>query len=427
MRLQAAESRHGDVLRGRDHTPEKVDVLVQVMVVDRVDELAAEDAVHVLQVHDHSGLGIECAADGDLDDVVVAVVGGARAEDLAVLLVAPVVAAQDVRGGERGAAGDADVRGHQGSIRKLAPDRGADSGEASQTIKRATSAGSSAGPSTPAMRNIRVSTAPGLMALTRMRCSRPSTARASVRPASPDFAATYAAMPGNFSAPKTPDRLDTMTIVPPRPRIRRNASRLHRNAPRRPAPSCASQSSAVMSANGRFISAAAQWIRESSESRRPNADTTACSSETSVPSRRLSETTFHPRARSWETTSEPMPPEPPVTTAVRVTSRLGPGLARSGPAPHRGPAAGARSHARPRGRGRGTGARRHPGLPRRPARRALRSRLPLRPRATRRGGRRRPGSRPSALRRQPCRRARPSAPRRWSPPTAPSLTAGRGA
>src|SRR5438094_34750 len=316
MRLQAPERRHGDVLRGRDHIPEKVDVLVQVMVVDRVDELAAQDAVHVLQVHDHSGLGIERAADGDLDHVVVTVVGGARAEDLAVLLVAPVVAAQDVRGGERGAAGDADVRGHQGSIRKLAPDSGADSGEASQTTKRATSAGSSAGPSTPAMRNIRVSTAPGLMALTRMRCSRPSTARASVRPASPDFAATYAAMPGNFSAPNTPDRLDTMTIDPPRPRINLNASRLHRNAPRSPAPSCASHSSALMSANGRLMSSAAQWINESSVSSSSNAVTTSRSLETSHPSRRLRETTFQSLARSWATTSEPMPPEPPVTTAA---------------------------------------------------------------------------------------------------------------
>src|SRR5439155_7083757 len=119
------------------------------------------------------------------------VVGRARAEYIAVLLVAPVVTAQDVRRGKCGTTRDANVllRGH-GSIRKLAPVSGADSGEASQTITRATSDGDRAGPSTPAMRSISVSTAPGLIALTRIPCSRPSTASASVIPASPDLAVT---------------------------------------------------------------------------------------------------------------------------------------------------------------------------------------------------------------------------------------------
>src|SRR5256885_13875284 len=124
-------------------------------VVDRVYELAAQDAVHALEIDHHAGLGVERAAHGDLDDIVVPVVGDAGAEHLAVLLLVPVVAAQDVRGGEGRAARDRDMSGH-GSIRKLAPVRGAESEEASQTMRRATSAGERAGPSTPAMRSIAV-------------------------------------------------------------------------------------------------------------------------------------------------------------------------------------------------------------------------------------------------------------------------------
>ncbi len=60
-----------------------------------------------------------------------------------------------------------------------------------------------------------VATLAGLTALTRIPRGLPSTARTSVSPANPDFAATYADILGNFSAPKTPDRLLTLTIVPP--------------------------------------------------------------------------------------------------------------------------------------------------------------------------------------------------------------------
>src|SRR5690348_10387940 len=160
VRREAMEGGQGDVLRGRDNSPHEIDVAVEVAMVHGVDELAAKDAVHVLEVDDHPRGGVERAADRHLDHVVVAVVRGAGAEDLAVLLVAPVVTAQDVSRRKRRAAGDAHLGGH-GSIRKLAPDSGADSPDASQTIMRATSTGASDGPWTPAMRSISVSTEPG--------------------------------------------------------------------------------------------------------------------------------------------------------------------------------------------------------------------------------------------------------------------------
>src|SRR5256885_6367107 len=129
------------------------------MVKDCSEYLPPEHVVDMLQVHHHARLLIDHAANCDLDHIVVAVVGRAGAEDLAILLVGPVLAAQDVSGREGGAAGDAHVGGH-GSIRKLAPESGDDSVEASQTMIRATSAGCSAGPSTPALRSIGVSTGP---------------------------------------------------------------------------------------------------------------------------------------------------------------------------------------------------------------------------------------------------------------------------
>src|SRR5690348_4827621 len=140
MWLQAMKSGERDVLGGRDHAAHKVDVAVQVAMVDDVDELAAEDRVDVLEVDDHAALRVERSADRHLDDVVVSVVRGACTEELAVLRVAPVVAAEDVRRGERRATGDAHRGGH-GSMRKLPPLSGADSGDASHTITRATSAG----------------------------------------------------------------------------------------------------------------------------------------------------------------------------------------------------------------------------------------------------------------------------------------------
>src|SRR5258708_31441663 len=120
MRLQAMKGRQRDVLRGRDHAPHEVDVAVQMVMIDGVYELATEDRVDVLQVDDHAGLSVERSADRHLDHVVVSVVRGARAEDLAVLLVAPVVTTEDVSGGEGGAAGDS-CRGAHVSMRNLPP------------------------------------------------------------------------------------------------------------------------------------------------------------------------------------------------------------------------------------------------------------------------------------------------------------------
>src|SRR3989440_6681597 len=394
VRLQAMKRRHRHVLRGGNHAAQEVHVAIQMAVIDGVDELPAQDAVDVLEVDDHAGLGVERAAHGDLDHIVVPVVGDARPEHLAVLLIVPVVATQDVRGRECGAAGDRHMRGH-GSIRKLAPVRGADSVEASQTITGATSAGERAGPSTPATRSMAVSTEPGLIALTRIPNSRPSTASASVRPARPDLAATYAAMPRNFSAPAIPDRLDTMTIAPPPRRIRRKASRLHRNAPRKPAPSCSSQSRMLVSTKGCLIKTAAQWTSASSDRSWPNALTTWSSSETSQPSLRLSDVTSHRRARSSLTTSPPMPPDPPVTTAVRVIARPPATRIRIGPARRRDSSGGVRLPGPTPGRASGSARSRRRGLRRRRARRETHSRLPLPPPATRRGDTPRPGIRSS--------------------------------
>src|SRR5438874_1842745 len=158
-------------------------------VVDRADEFAPQHVIDVAQVDHHSGVGVDRAADCDLDHVAVPMLVDVITECLAIPFVAPFRSAQHVGRSEGGAPRDAHVGGH-GSILKFAPDSGADSGDASHTITRATSAGSSAGPATPEMRSIGVSTAPGLMALTRMPASRPSTASASVRPARPDLPAT---------------------------------------------------------------------------------------------------------------------------------------------------------------------------------------------------------------------------------------------
>src|SRR4029077_16173267 len=133
VRLQAVKRGERDVLGRRVDVPQKIHVPVQVSVIHRVDDLTVQHSVHVPEVDDHAGRRVQGAADGDFDDVVVPVVGDAGPEHLAVLLVAPVMPAQDVRRGECGTPGDAYVRSH-GSIRKLAPETGAASCEASQTI-----------------------------------------------------------------------------------------------------------------------------------------------------------------------------------------------------------------------------------------------------------------------------------------------------
>ena len=97
-------------------------------------------------------------------------------------------------------------------------------------------------------------------------------------------------MPGNFSAPVTPDRLETLTIVPPG-RIRQKAALLQRKAPRRPTLRVASHSAALVSRTSPGISTAALLTRVSHLSRRLAARSTCASSLTSTPSERLQETT----------------------------------------------------------------------------------------------------------------------------------------
>src|SRR5216683_2420768 len=82
-------------------------------VVDRIDEVAAQGCVDLLEIDDHACLAVHRAAHSDLDDVVVPVVGGAGAEDLAVALIGPLRAAQSVCGRKRGPTLDTNVLLHQ--------------------------------------------------------------------------------------------------------------------------------------------------------------------------------------------------------------------------------------------------------------------------------------------------------------------------
>ena len=66
---------------------------VEVVMVDRIDEVPAQHRVDVLEIDDHASLRIEGSTDRHLDDVVVAVVGSTGAEDLTVAFVGPVRAA----------------------------------------------------------------------------------------------------------------------------------------------------------------------------------------------------------------------------------------------------------------------------------------------------------------------------------------------
>jgi len=62
-------------------------------VVDRIDEVAAQGCVDLLEIDHHARLAVDRAPDRDLDDVVVPVVSGTGAEDLAVALLGPLRAA----------------------------------------------------------------------------------------------------------------------------------------------------------------------------------------------------------------------------------------------------------------------------------------------------------------------------------------------
>src|SRR5438309_2798521 len=113
MRRKPMKCRLGDVLRGRNDALEKIDVAVEVPMVDRIDELAPENAVDLLEVDDHPGAFVDGTADRDFDHVVVAVIVSAKTEDLAVPLFGPLWAAQDVRRREGGSPRDAHGCGHR--------------------------------------------------------------------------------------------------------------------------------------------------------------------------------------------------------------------------------------------------------------------------------------------------------------------------
>src|SRR5579859_7327144 len=137
-----------------------------------------------------------------------------------------------------------------------------------------------------AWRSISVSTAPGLMAHTRMLSGLPSTARISVRLATPAFETLYALRPGNFSTPFTPESDEKLIITPARcSAITRKASRQHRNVPRKLALMTLSHVAASISTKGFTATIPAQFT---STSTRPyvsitlrNRLTTSSSLETS--------------------------------------------------------------------------------------------------------------------------------------------------
>src|SRR5712692_11727532 len=117
MRRKPMKCRLGDVLRGRNDALEKIDVAVEVPMVDRIDELAPENSVDLLEVDDHPGAFVDGTADGDFDHVVVAVIVGAKAEHLAIPLFGPLWAAQDVCSREGGSPRDADACGHRNTLK----------------------------------------------------------------------------------------------------------------------------------------------------------------------------------------------------------------------------------------------------------------------------------------------------------------------
>src|SRR5579871_4817778 len=95
-----------------------------------------------------------------------------------------------------------------------------------------------------------------------MLCGRPSTASISLRPATPNFEVLYALRPGNFSTPRTPESEERLIMTPPPCGIiARNASRQHKNVPRRFTPSTVSQVAVAISANGTLATAPAEFTR----------------------------------------------------------------------------------------------------------------------------------------------------------------------
>ena len=97
-----------------------LDVSLTSEDIARIDEVAPQGCVDLLEIDHHARLAVDRAAHRDLDDVVVPVVGGAGAENLTVALVSPLGAAQSVCGRKRGSALDTDVFLHQTPLDKNA-------------------------------------------------------------------------------------------------------------------------------------------------------------------------------------------------------------------------------------------------------------------------------------------------------------------
>ena len=93
MGLELPEGHECHVLRRGNDALHEGHVAVEVVMVDRIDEVPAQHRVDVLEIDDHASLRIEGSTDRHLDDVVVAVVGSTGAEDLTVAFVGPVRAA----------------------------------------------------------------------------------------------------------------------------------------------------------------------------------------------------------------------------------------------------------------------------------------------------------------------------------------------
>src|SRR5690606_13860387 len=99
----------GEVLGRRDLPAgcERIDGVVQVLVVEGLDDDLVEDSIEHGKIHGEAGDRIDSTADRGFEDIVVAVAVrvAASPENAAVLLVAPLRAVVSVGGGEAYAAG----------------------------------------------------------------------------------------------------------------------------------------------------------------------------------------------------------------------------------------------------------------------------------------------------------------------------------
>src|SRR5258706_8877911 len=178
-----------------------------------------------------------------------------------------------------------------------------------------------------------------------MPCGRPSTARISLSPATPNFDVLYALRPGNFSTPRTPESEERLTMTPP-PRgiIARKAARQQRKVPRRLTPSTSSQIAASMRSKGTRATAPAEFTRMSGGAKaaavRAKRSATLCPRDTPVDTAsarppaasmvaalaaraarlREARTTAAPSAANSAATARPTPRLAPVTIATLPAS-----------------------------------------------------------------------------------------------------------